>query len=1171
MKDVKNTILWKAFKEKANTEQVAVVSKFVEKATNRLILVRDTFPTYTLHNDLHSINLLELMANLVKNDIENINGLELAIFILSAYYHDIGMVFSPEERNQLQNEVYFNDFIETYPGALLKIKKYQSTCEENKNSIPEDVAEWYCRWIHPQRSEDFVKTMEEILWNRFPINDAVALVCKSHGYDISEVYRWDGLEIDFCGNADLLFCSILLRLADILDFDNSRSPEEVYAYLRLSERKTKRESVSDIEWRKHLNSIGFVFPDKMSNERYSIKFIAAPDEPVVEYDIRKFLEIIENEIEKSNSILKFCSSKWQSFKLPLTIDKKDIKSKGYSYGDYRFTLEQEQILDLLMGENLYSDRYAFIRELVQNAIDTTRHRIIYENSIGNIDFEPNPIQISLWTDRDGYTWFRIDDYGIGMNEDIITNFFLKVGSSYYRSEQFQVELLNYKSDFMPISRFGIGILSCFIIGDIIELNTRKATKNSGKNALRMTLKGLNNFYILKKECEKHSTSSMPNEFNTNESYRKPNEFGTSIAVRFNPKKETGNFNLKETLNKYVLCSPVPIKYDGEHVGGNYKDLIENEWIKPINFPIDEEIQRKIEETLKIKFSDKLSISINPLNLSNFSPSKNLRGQAIYGLIQIPEKDELLFKSNIEFRELKIEWNKLSQNIKLIADYVHRKKIRKFNYNGYNIDYQYRLIKKKIEDLSDSEKGFQRGNIHRICRELRNIIELEYYIIEKYSGEKFFFVNSLEELLIQANDIKNKVEKEQEFDLKSIKKIVRELDKSNEARQFGYNFYKSMKALSDRDNSYFIHLWDKFEKDIQELIFEYYKIDNDKIKQLFDEAYEFQRLKLEYQDAKRKFKIGLTELTERIKKLVTQLKYHWISHNGIFVPTNHKEYNFEIENPIRNGFLWCNIELKDALRPDLSLSRDELKGISWQIYSDIGLMIFKSTKHFLNGNMKIFKELIGHQNFLYGQMLEDKNIKLENGWNNEPIITTDKGILSINQIKKGIENGTIYIINNIVGIHRYNTIDPSEKPSFIDICRMAVLQRHLLIQYDTPKDNLITKEMISPVIIEEFNLYPSLFFVEYDTDNILRNKNNPINKKHKFSIWLINNTIILSEKHPSLFENIKENLTIRLGWENKANIETIIKNINEIMQRLRDINFEGNPPKSIFLTEEDFVV
>src|SRR5215210_3080299 len=93
------------------------------------------------------------------------------------------------------------------------------------------------------------------------------------------------LPTDFRGEADLRFCAVLLRLADILDFDRTRSPEAVYEHLGLSRRIDPRQDTSDVEWRKHLCSEGFRFPDRRP-EGYQLSFLAGPDEPGVEHDVR---------------------------------------------------------------------------------------------------------------------------------------------------------------------------------------------------------------------------------------------------------------------------------------------------------------------------------------------------------------------------------------------------------------------------------------------------------------------------------------------------------------------------------------------------------------------------------------------------------------------------------------------------------------------------------------------------------------------------------------------------------------------------------------------------------------------------------------------------------------------------------------------------------------------
>jgi len=86
-----------------------------------------------------------------------------------------------------------------------------------------------------------------------------------------------------------------------------------------------------------------------------------------------------------------------------------------------------------MGEHLYDDRYAFVRELLQNALDASRHREFHERAAGNTAFTCDPIRVSTWKDKDGYHWVRIDDYGMGMTERIINEYLLKVGQSYYKS------------------------------------------------------------------------------------------------------------------------------------------------------------------------------------------------------------------------------------------------------------------------------------------------------------------------------------------------------------------------------------------------------------------------------------------------------------------------------------------------------------------------------------------------------------------------------------------------------------------------------------------------------------------------------------------------------------------------------------------------------------------
>jgi hypothetical protein len=73
----------------------------------------------------------------------------------------------------------------------------------------------------------------------------------------------------------------------------------------------------------------------------------------------------------------------------------------------------------------------------------------------------------------------VEDNGTGMTKNIIDNHLMRVGVSFYDS----VPVLTEHRDFTPISRFGIGILTCFMISDDIELIT---CRDATAYRLRMT-------------------------------------------------------------------------------------------------------------------------------------------------------------------------------------------------------------------------------------------------------------------------------------------------------------------------------------------------------------------------------------------------------------------------------------------------------------------------------------------------------------------------------------------------------------------------------------------------------------------------------------------------------------------------------------------------------------
>jgi molecular chaperone HtpG len=127
--------------------------------------------------------------------------------------------------------------------------------------------------------------------------------------------------------------------------------------------------------------------------------------------------------------------------------------------NHKFQINLSGIIDLL-SNHLYSSPQVFLRELLQNGVDAIRARENVEPSHdGNLS-----IEIVNSTKKDEATLIFVDN-GIGLTEDEIHRFLSTIGESSKREES-----IHSSNDFL--GKFGIGLLSCFVVSDEIVLLTR---------------------------------------------------------------------------------------------------------------------------------------------------------------------------------------------------------------------------------------------------------------------------------------------------------------------------------------------------------------------------------------------------------------------------------------------------------------------------------------------------------------------------------------------------------------------------------------------------------------------------------------------------------------------------------------------------------------------------
>ncbi|MBB5119744.1 HD domain-containing protein [Streptomyces eurocidicus] len=142
----------------------------------------------------------------------------------------------------------------------------------------------------------------------------------------------------------------------------------------------------------------------------------------------------------------------------------------------RFRLDEERVQALLMGENLYRERGLAIRELYQNALDACRYRQVREQARNGRDYDGYPGRITFvqGVDENGRHFLQCRDNGIGMDETMLSEVFSRAGVRFTDLPQYAEERQEWQNQGItihPNSRFGIGVLSYFMLADEIRVTT----------------------------------------------------------------------------------------------------------------------------------------------------------------------------------------------------------------------------------------------------------------------------------------------------------------------------------------------------------------------------------------------------------------------------------------------------------------------------------------------------------------------------------------------------------------------------------------------------------------------------------------------------------------------------------------------------------------------------
>lgn len=663
--------------QRISNEYLSGITEICQFGVDRAKTIRDTFPMYTLHDETHICNVLRIMAQLLGDHTDKLMRDEAAMLVLAACCHDVGMSYSDQEKQELLDDRdRLDQYLERHHDEYVKV--YAENPDEPK--LTDEIKRNYLRSIHHERILELLNYVEwpSCLWGKVDRDDLVR-VCQSHGENHSDLNN-----LECTSTIDLRFCAVLLRLADILDFDITRAPKTLYQYCGFDNAEGREAKISREEFHKHIASQGFEF-DHVADRSvpYDLPCHITSESMQIEQAIHNFLDWVDHELNQCGNLLRRYAGRWKDFVLPSKV-KRIVKAIGYVSGQYHLTMDQDKVMELLVGEELYSDPSAFVRELIQNAIDAVRTREQLDKHQIN-SWKPQ-INIHSWMDEGGYHWFRIEDNGTGMTKEIIENYFLKIGRSYYTSDTFQKDKIRCRADpnYTPISRFGIGILSCFMGGkgsNQVEVSTKRfATDGNHPSALRLSMHGMNGYYYLASQREGHDPGPMKG---MTEQEKRPylQQPGTVVAVRTNL-YQTGKYTgFKEIVDRYVVYPPVPIHYDGPE--GSFDYVTQEKFMEVVHsihpsddlsqqgvleFPMTEEqMQELYKELPGLHFNEPPKIVVKCVPLDLYTKSPYLSGAVVCAKI-VGQYDKFplqIGESTIEVEiQMGVNWDGIEGNLEI---------------------------------------------------------------------------------------------------------------------------------------------------------------------------------------------------------------------------------------------------------------------------------------------------------------------------------------------------------------------------------------------------------------------------------------------------------------------------------------------------------------------------
>ncbi len=423
--------------------------------------IKDVFKEYTDHSHKHSDAVLRIGDELTRNI--SLNKWEIAIFVLSCYYHDIGMYVTEAEKADVTSSQAYKKTTGFLLDQIIAVNQLSSN---DPALVEEFLFIEYIRRIHAQRSHKWIsnnksKESEDAFINEVYLWDKVGLISEAHAMDLNSITDPHYFTDDHLANQseviNMVFLACLLRLSDYCHMNQNRA----LPYIRLTKDFYSKKS-EDI-WKK-LADVDYVSCD---NENHKIIVKANFEDYRLHRAILKECEDIDTELRNQLKWLSKHHSLY-TYKVYYVDTERVCKKPDANYYDVSssFKMDYSKVTRLLMGSKLYRDNLYALRECVQNGLDAINTCKLKLHHL------QGQIVIQVRTSQDGNQFIEVFDNGTGMNKNIFDNYFLSIGSrSYWKTENCCNDWGDVDNTSI-IASHGIGVLSYFLISDKINIYSK---------------------------------------------------------------------------------------------------------------------------------------------------------------------------------------------------------------------------------------------------------------------------------------------------------------------------------------------------------------------------------------------------------------------------------------------------------------------------------------------------------------------------------------------------------------------------------------------------------------------------------------------------------------------------------------------------------------------------